>query len=326
MPERQKKQARALSAEIDRLLAGKGPPGGPGDGQLSNSCPPEELAVAHRLNEIVASFPPAPAGLERRVQRIVRSGPVDQRFSLGWRLAPRASAVGTAALSALATALVFLVVLFVVPGLSGGQRSWAHVIDVLLGQTRVMVTPTLQVRSTLANQGTGAADLTPEAGGAQAEPGLPRREPLRDLVAAELLIGRAPSIPKTLPQGYVLQEIAAVSYADLPSWISQPFYVELCYGSEQGGAPSDLRLRQYRLLFRELGGISGVQVAGDAVQDMEQVAGLGIPNPHCFILGATPRLGTLTRPTPCFGSETACSWNWKRTACRGSVYSRSRVR
>ena len=36
-------------------------------------------------------------------------------------------------------------------------------------------------------------------------------------------------------------------------------------------APCALRLRQYRLLFRDFGGISGVKVASDAVRDVEQV-------------------------------------------------------
>jgi hypothetical protein len=116
---------------------------------------------------------------------------------------------------------------------------------VLLGQTRVEVTPTL-------------------AAGAE-----PLREPVRDLVAAELLIGRAPSLPKMLPEGYRLQEVAAISYPGLPAWISQPLCVELCYGD--AAAPCALRLRQYRLLFRDFGGISGVKVASDAVRDVEQV-------------------------------------------------------
>jgi hypothetical protein len=271
-------RARALSGEIDRLLAGKDVAcKADGAGRLDALCPPdvlcppEELAVARRLSAAVASFPPVPAGLEWRVQEIVCSRPSSLGHRRGWRLAPTTSTFGTAAVSALATALVFLVVLIVVPVLSGGQRSWAQMIEVLLGQTRIRVTPTLQASSTLVDQPLRAASLTPKAGATLAEPGLPRRELLRDLVAVELLIGRAPSTPKTLPQGYALLEIAAVSYPDLPSWISQPFYVELCYGVETAELPLDLRLRQYRLLFREFGRISGVQVASGAVKDMEQV-------------------------------------------------------
>jgi hypothetical protein len=116
---------------------------------------------------------------------------------------------------------------------------------VLLGQTRVKVTPTL------------------EAGA------LPVREPVRDLVAAELLIGRAPALPKVLPDAYSLQEVAAISYPELPAWISQPLCIEFCYG--EASTPCALRLRQYRLLFRDFGGVSGINLAGGAVRDAEQV-------------------------------------------------------
>jgi hypothetical protein len=258
-------QSRLLSAEIDRLLDGRGTSCTANDDLASRIEPPvEELAVASRLNEIIASFPPVPASLDRRVRRIVRSRPVHRGFRWGWRFVPGASTVGTVALSALATTLVFLAVTIIVPAVSGGQRSWAQVMEILLGQTRVRVTPTLQASSTL--DASAALDAS-----ALQDRGLPLREPLRDLVAAELLIGRAPSIPRTLPQEYALLEIAAVSYPDLPPWISQPFYIELCYGPETEGASPDLRLRQYRLLFRDFGGISGVQVASGAVRDMEQV-------------------------------------------------------
>jgi hypothetical protein len=253
-PSVDRESARKLSAQIDRLLANSGrdpdegarvdgSPSGPeaptlessdGDDDVSAAVA-EELQVARRLNEIVAQFPPVPVDLDQRVRDIVHSRPVYVNRS--WR---------PAVLSALATALIFLVVWFVVPNGVVPQRSWAQVMDVLLGQTRVELTPTL------------------EAGQAHAV-----REPLRDLVAAEMLMGRAPSVPKTLPDDYELQEVAAVSYPDLPSWVSQPFYIELCYGTE--GTPSDLHLRQYRLLFKELGGLGNIQVASGAVVDLEQI-------------------------------------------------------
>ena len=249
-----RERARKLSAQIDRLLAssGRDPDEGScvddpqsGSGALSvgssdgdddlSATMVEELQVARRLGEMVARLPPAPMDLDRRVRAIVRSRPVYVYRS--WR---------PAVLSALATAVVFVVVWFVVPNGVVPQRSWAQVMHILLGQTRVELTPTLEAGQTHAV-----------------------REPLRDLVAAEMLIGRAPSVPKTLPEEYELQEVAAVSYPDLPPWVSQPFYVELCYGTE--GAPSDIRLRQYRLLFKEFGGLGNVQVASGAVDDLERV-------------------------------------------------------
>lgn len=194
-----------------------------------------ELQVARRLSEMAARFPPVPAELDRKVRDIVHSRPIYVNRS--WQ---------PAVLSALATALVFLVVWFVVPNGPGPQRSWAQVMDVFLGQTRVELTPTIEV---------GQVHTV--------------REPLRDLVAAEMLIGRAPSVPRVLPDQYELLEVAAVSYPDLPSWVSQPFYVELCYGAE--GTLPDLYLREYRLLFKEFGGLGNVQVASGDVVDLEQV-------------------------------------------------------
>jgi hypothetical protein len=230
---RERVRAQMLSDEIDRLLIGPRPyVTGPHREDDALGAVAEELEVACRLGRIVARLPPVPAELEGRVQAIVGSRPV--YVGRAWR---------PAVLGALAAALVFLAIWFVAPG---GQQAWAQMMHVLLGQTRVELTPTL------------------EASQARAV-----REPLRDLVAVELLIGRAPSLPKALPQGYALQEIDAVSYPDLPSWISQPFYVELCYGPE--GVPPELRLRQYRLLFKEFGGISSLKVASDAVAGYEQV-------------------------------------------------------
>jgi hypothetical protein len=122
---------------------------------------------------------------------------------------------------------------------------------VLLGQTEVELTPTLE------------------------PPTRAVREPLRDLVAVELAIGRAPSLPKVLPEGYILLEITAVSYPDLPSWISQPFYIELGYGVEDGSP--ELYLREYRLLFRDQGGIKGIKAATELVAGHEEVEVAGVP-------------------------------------------------
>jgi hypothetical protein len=87
-------------------------------------------------------------------------------------------------------------------------------------------------------------------------------------------MGRAPSLPKVLPEGYELIEIAAVSYPDLPAWISQPFFIELDYGPV-GDSPG-LCLREYRLLFREYGGISAFQPSSEAVASFEVVDVSGV--------------------------------------------------
>jgi len=233
----ERRQALAVSAQIDRLLAGDPIEQRPIRGSGGYETAGEELDVAQRLGQMVRRLPPVPARLERRVSALVQAHSV-----LGQRRLLR-RVWQPAVWSALATAAVLIALWVVLPSASPGV--WAQMRAVLLGQTRVEVTPT----------------LTP---GAE-----PVREPVRDLLAAELLIGRAPSLPKALPDGYSLQEVAAISYADLPAWISQPLCVELCYGDVS--VPCALRLRQYRLLFRDFGGISGVKVASDAVRDVEQV-------------------------------------------------------
>lgn len=236
----EKSRALALSAQLERLLAGE-----PVEECTRDEGFAKELNVARHLGQMVARLPAVPVELERRVGALICSQPVrGQRRGArraGWkRWQP-------ALWSALATAIVLVAIWFLLPGLgpTDGRSVWAEMRAVLLGQTRIEVTPTL------------------------ARAAEPVREPLRDLVAAELLIGRAPSLPKTLPDPYVLQEVTAISYPDLPAWISQPLCVELCYG--EPGEPCTLRLRQYRLLFRDFGGISGVKVAGNAVRDVEQV-------------------------------------------------------
>jgi hypothetical protein len=232
-----------MSAQVDRLLSGETAE------QVAG-----ELDAARRLCGLVARLPPAPAELERRVGAMVHA-----RLLGGAERCPRRWA--PALWSALATAALLGLLWLVLPGLgpTGGPRSaLAEVRAVLLGQTRIEVTPTLQ----------------PAAA--------PVRESLRDLVAAELLIGRAPSLPKSLPDEHSLQEVAALSYPELPAWISQPLCVEFCFGD--ASTPCALRLRQYRLLFRDFGGISGFKVAGDAVRDVEQVE----------LQGATGMLFTLS--------------------------------
>jgi hypothetical protein len=230
---REREAAQELSAGIDRLLAGadpaKGGPPSPGA---------EEFAVASRLFEWSERLPPPPEALTRRVANIVQS-PRAYRRPRTWR---------SAALGALAATVFLLLIWTIVPS---GEQAWAQVWRVLLGQTEVELTPTLE------------------------PPTRAVREPLRDLVAAELAMGRAPSLPKVLPEGYALLEITAVSYPDLPSWISQPFFVELGYGTEDGSP--ELFLREYRLLFRDYGGIKGIKAATELVVSHEEVDVAGVP-------------------------------------------------
>ena len=258
---RERQVARKLSAEIDRMSSERAWP--KEGGAIGRSSADPLLEVARRLSQINECLPPVPEALERRVQAVVRSragGPLSPYRLPLWQWAR--SALG----GALVAAILLLVLWVVTPG---GQAAWAQMLQVLrLGQTRVVVTPTISLEQTRSV-----------------------REPLRDLVDVELRIGRAPALPKTLPEEYTLQEIAAVSYPDLPTWISQPFYVELCYGVE--GAPPSLCLREYRLLFREYGEISEKRFLDDTVTYFEQVEVGGVTGALLEFSGDEPKCAVI---------------------------------
>lgn len=236
---RESRAAEELSKEVDRLYAIP-----PQERDRATSAAMPELAVAQQLRGLSQQLPPVPELLQQRVKGIVaahaeQAAQRSQAGPLRWH---------SAAWGALA-ATVFLLSIFLV--LPSGQQVLAQAIHILLGQTEVALTPTLP------------------------PPTYAVREPLPNLLAVELTMGRAPSLPKTLPEGYILREMAAVSYPDLPEWISQPFYVELAYGPEDG--PSGLWLREYRLLFREYGGIKGISADSKSVAHMDEVDVSGVP-------------------------------------------------
>ncbi len=211
--------------------------------------------LLQRLAQINNLMPAVPAALRRRVDEIVLSGPLPHLTRRVDTLILTQSAPRPARLlrlrpalgGALVTALILVLLWTITPA---GQGVWGRVLVTLkLRQTTVEITPT-----------------------ADAEPTRAVREPLRDLLAVELTMGRAPSLPKLLPEGYDLREMAAVSFPDLPAWISQPLYVELCYGTDQ--APKAVCLREYRLLFREEGGILSYTQLGDSTIQPVDVAGV----------------------------------------------------
>jgi len=209
----------------------------------------KEVETTRHLLRIRDQMPPVPPELEQRIRSMMRAPEL-------CRPTPWQRARPTLWGALVATVLLLLIWTFT----PSGRVAWADMLNTLrLGQARVELTPTIAPEMRVV------------------------RQPVRDLVAAELLTGRAPAVPKALPEGYVLQEIAAVSYPDLPPWISQPFFIELSYGLD--GRPPTLWLRQYRLLFREYGGISGFEVASDKVGRFEEVEVAGVPGTLLEISG-----------------------------------------
>lgn len=240
---RERRAAEELSREIDRLYAT--PLLEQGEAPVAER---PDLLAAGRLQRLSRALPPVPPALRQRVRGMVearQASACDQELDGGqvrwfrWR---------SVACGALAATAVLLAVFLALPP---GQHVLAQAMHILLGQTEVALTPTLEA------------------------PTRATREPLDSLLAVELAMGRAPSLPRALPEGYVLREMTAVSYPELPEWISQPFYVELAYGLEEGAL--GLWLREYRLLFREYGEIKGIAAASESVSYMEEVDVSGVP-------------------------------------------------
>ena len=240
---RERRAAEELSREIDRLYATL-----PREQSETSAAERPELLTARRLRRLNHALPPVPPALQQRVRRMVEARQTDscaetlQGEQVRWF---RWRSVACGALAA--TVVLFAVFLALPPG----QHVLAQAMHILLGQTEVALTPTLEA------------------------PMRATREPLDSLLAVELAMGRAPSLPKALPEGYALREMTAVSYPELPEWISQPFYVELAYGLDEGAL--GLWLREYRLLFREYGEIKGIAAASESVSYMEEVDVSGVP-------------------------------------------------
>ncbi|MBN1639946.1 MAG: anti-sigma factor [Anaerolineae bacterium] len=255
---RERRAARQLVRALERMSARDATEGElPFEASTPAAVAPE-VAVARRLQAWSDRLPPAPDALRQRVAAMVSAATATARACPPGRRAWRSAALG-----ALAATVVLVAIWALLPS---GQQVVAQALRVLLGQTQVQVTA-------------AAVRETPP-------PTRAVRTPLRDLLAVELTMGRAPSLPRALPEGYQLREMCAVSYPELPNWISQPLYVELSYGPQEG-APG-LWLREYRLLFREYGGIKGIAASGEAVAGLEEVDVAGAPGALLTFSGIEP--------------------------------------
>ncbi|MBN1584245.1 MAG: DUF4367 domain-containing protein [Anaerolineae bacterium] len=237
MPKKEKtkaerSKAQTLSAEIDRMLSG-------GPGQTDRD---PLIETAYRLGQINVLLPTVPKSLEQRVAGAIAAAAGPQ-ISFRQRIQP-------ALWGAMAATVVLLLLWTITPG---GRMVLADMLSTLhLGQTWITVTPT-----------SVPADV-------QETPSL--RELLPNLAAVEAQMGRPPAVPQTLPGGYELTEITAVSYPDLPALTSQPFLYELCYGHPED-EPA-FYLKEYRLALSEFKNISGIDYAGDIVMEQVSVSGI----------------------------------------------------
>lgn len=227
--------AERLSAEIDRLLRGEEAAGIEWD----------LWPTVERLAAINQLFDPPDMALRQRVwARMQRVQFTSQGWR--WRAWPRAWA---------AVVLTLVLAIAVIGASPWGRQAIAEVMGVFrLGRVEVRVTPRATVQPGVEHQVT-------------------RQESLPDLAAAEELVGYKLLTPTALPEGYVLRAVKAVYYDDLPTWIPQPFYIDLDYGPPAGDAhPYYLCLREYRVSFGEPGeGISALRFATGEVSLAQDV-------------------------------------------------------
>jgi hypothetical protein len=76
--------------------------------------------------------------------------------------------------------------------------------------------------------------------------------------------------PAVLPSGYVLRDVIAVTYEDMPVWIPQPFYLELEYRGDGSPELHHLTLREFGLAVREGEYMRRIRQVDFASQDVSQ--------------------------------------------------------
>jgi hypothetical protein len=125
-----------------------------------------------------------------------------------------------------------------------------------------------------------AVQVTPQPGGEGDTYVTALRRELSTLDDAQALVGFGLFAPASLPEGYALESVVAVSYEDMPVWIPQPFYVELQYGPPDEAELHHLTLREFGLVLNEgdyLRRIREVNFGSGDVRQAEEVQVSGKP-------------------------------------------------
>ncbi len=234
-------RAELVSAVVDQLIrdpAAQPEPLQPGDAAL--------LATVRQLAQVPALLGPVEPELERRVLRQVEVTKLPSRrvphFRLGW------AAAGLLA--------VLLAVMLLTPL---GQTAVASFMAVFrLGRTEVRVAPA-STPSVLPATAVAAGTAV--------------RESLT-LEEVSQRISFAVPQPAYLPPGYRLWEVHSYTYPDLPTWVPQPFFVELIYGEDRR---DELVLRVYSILLGDQATISGLNLEAELIQEVRDVEVAGHP-------------------------------------------------
>lgn len=230
----EKEQARQFGLLLDQWIGqgGPAPATREGAGDL--------IAAAAPLIALCGSLPPPEPGFEQRVWRQVRT--VQQPARGGWLDA--LTGRRTRWLAPLAAAL--LLVLLVLPGPRSALSKWVG--SIRLGSVDVVVAPELPQRPALTDQ----------------------IQQFASLEDARQSTGMALAAPASLPDGFALAGVQAVSLEELPAWL-RPLFVESRYQRAGGPAGDYLLLRQYNASRSDQGGLGEVEYQSDDVGAVRQL-------------------------------------------------------
>jgi hypothetical protein len=215
----------------------------------------EVLAVARQLARLPELLGPVEPALEQQVICQVQvAGRASRRAGKSRLIRPRRAAWAVVGL-----VVVALVVLSLTPF---GQTAVASFMAVFhLGRTDVSIAPV----------------YTPSA--ATGTTAIPSKLTLKE--AKELVSFPIPQ-PAYLPPGYRLSGVNSYTYPELPTWVPQPFYVELVYKHDGG---DELVLGVYSILLGDQASISRLNLQATPIEAVRDVDVNGQP-------GVLLRLGT----------------------------------
>ncbi len=234
-------QAEQVTAAVDQLVRDP-------DAvlELPDSGAAEALAAARQMARLPALLGPADPAFEQRVMGSLRRAERSPRrapwLRVGWAVA--------------ALVVVLLVVMLLTPA---GQSAVAGLMAVFdLGRTSVQIAP----------------EYTPATVSATAIDGGRAVRQTLTLQEAQDLVSFSIPQPEYLPPGFRLEGVNSYRYPDLPSWVPQPFFVELLYYNDGG---EELLLRVYSIGLGDGASIASLNLRAPPIEHAKDVEVNGRP-------------------------------------------------
>ena len=234
-------QAEQVSAAVDQLLRDPDAAVDSPDAGVA-----EALAAARQMARLPVLQGPVDPAFQQSVMRRVRYADISSRRAPWARV--RWAAVGLA--------VVLLAVMLLTPM---GQTAVAGLMAVFdLGRTNVQIAP----EYTPATLPTTAVE-----GGRAVQRSLTLDE-AQDLVSFTI------PQPGYLPSGFRLEGVNSYQYPDLPTWVPQPFFVELLYYDREG---DELLLRVYSIGLGDGASIASLNLRAPLIEHAKDVDVNGQP-------------------------------------------------